>query len=129
MKPDGDLVSRFRDNGGGDKPLPGRLQGLLAPRPRTRARRIAYRLWPNAGVPGELSQVLPSRRHFEQAAQLVTPEQVRQGFVCGNSADAHLEMIDRYAKAGFDEVYVGNAGPHWEGLFDLYQREVLPHLR
>lgn len=51
---------------------------------------------------------------------------MRQGFVCGDSADAHLEMIDRYAKAGFDEVYVGNAGPHWQGLFDLYQREVLP---
>ncbi|MGC4888612.1 hypothetical protein [Micromonospora sp. DT227] len=41
----------------------------------------------------------------------------------------HPEMIDRYAKAGFDEVYVANTGPHWQGLFDLYQRDVLPQLR
>ncbi|MBW4705994.1 MULTISPECIES: TIGR03557 family F420-dependent LLM class oxidoreductase [unclassified Micromonospora] len=128
MMPDGDLVSRFRDNGGGDKPCQAGFKAAYADTEDEGAR-IAYETWPNAGVPGELSQVLPSPRHFEQAAQLVTPEQVRQGFVCGNSADAHLEMIDRYAKAGFDEVYVGNAGPHWQGLFDLYQREVLPHLR
>lgn len=54
---------------------------------------------------------------------------MKKSFVCGNSADAHLEMIDQYAKAGFDEVYVANTGPHTQGLFDLYQREVLPRLR
>ncbi|MEU1809025.1 LLM class flavin-dependent oxidoreductase [Micromonospora aurantiaca (nom. illeg.)] len=59
----------------------------------------------------------------------VRPEQVREAFVCGRNADAHLEMIDRYAEAGFDEVYVADTGPHWQGLFDLYQREVLPRLR
>jgi alkanesulfonate monooxygenase SsuD/methylene tetrahydromethanopterin reductase-like flavin-dependent oxidoreductase (luciferase family) len=91
--------------------------------------RIAYERWPNAGVPGELSQVLPSPRHFEQAAELVTEDMVRKAFVCGNDPDAHLEMIDQYAKAGFDEVYVANTGPHYQGLFDLYAEHVLPALR
>ncbi|MFG1917255.1 TIGR03557 family F420-dependent LLM class oxidoreductase [Micromonospora sp. NPDC048898] len=126
--PDGDMVRRFRENGGGDKPCQAGFKAAYADS-EDEGTRIAYERWPNAGVPGELSQVLPSPRHFEQAAELVEPEMVRKAFVCGNSVDAHLEMIDRYAKAGFDEVYVANTGPHHQGLFDLYQREVLPRLR
>ena len=126
--PDGDMVRRFRENGGGDKPCQGGFKAAYAAS-EEEGLSIAYERWPNAGVPGELSQVLPSPRHFEQASELVTPEMVKDAFVCGNRAEAHLEMIDQYAKAGFDEVYVANTGPHFQGLFDLYQREVLPHLR
>lgn len=126
--PDGDMVRRFRENGGGDKPCQGGFKAAYAAS-EEEGLRIAYERWPNAGVPGELSQVLPSPRHFEQASELVTPEMVKDAFVCGNKAETHLEMIDQYAKAGFDEVYVANTGPHFQGLFDLYQREVLPRLR
>ncbi|MEV7330326.1 TIGR03557 family F420-dependent LLM class oxidoreductase [Micromonospora sp. NPDC093244] len=126
--PDGDMVRRFRENGGGDKPCQGGFKAAYADS-EDEGVRIAYERWPNAGVPGELSQVLPSPRHFEQAGELVKPEMMKEAFVCGNSADAHLEMIDKYAKAGFDEVYVANTGPHFQGLFDLYRREVLPRLR
>ncbi|MEU2613476.1 TIGR03557 family F420-dependent LLM class oxidoreductase [Micromonospora sp. NPDC007271] len=126
--PDAEMVRRFRDNGGGDKPCQGGFKAAYADSEDEGAR-LAYEKWPNAGLPGELSQVLPSPRHFEQATQLVQPEMMKQSFVCGNSADAHLEMIDKYAKAGFDELYLANTGPHWQGLFDLYQREVLPQLR
>ncbi|SCF27241.1 F420-dependent oxidoreductase, G6PDH family [Micromonospora viridifaciens] len=126
--PDAGMVRRFRDHGGGDKPCQGGFKAAYADSEDEGAR-LAYEKWPNAGLPGELSQVLPSPRHFEQATQLVQPEMMKQSFVCGNSADAHLEMIDKYAKAGFDELYLANTGPHWQGLLDLYQREVLPQLR
>jgi G6PDH family F420-dependent oxidoreductase len=127
-KPDADLVKRFRDGGGGDKPCQAGFKAAFAPTEEEGAE-IAYGKWPNAGVPGELSQVLPSPRHFEQAAQIVTKEQVKSAFVCGNDPEAHLEMIDTYAKAGFDEIYVANTGPHYQGLFDLYAERVLPRLR
>ncbi|MEH1016089.1 TIGR03557 family F420-dependent LLM class oxidoreductase [Micromonospora sp. CPCC 206060] len=127
-RPDAELVQRFRSNGGGDKPCQAGFKAAFATSEDEGAQ-LAYEKWPNAGVPGELSQVLPSPRHFEQAAQLVQPEMMKKSFVCGNDADAHLEMIDKYAKAGFDEIYVANTGPHFQGLFDLYQREVLPRLR
>ncbi|GLY23998.1 TIGR03557 family F420-dependent LLM class oxidoreductase [Micromonospora sp. NBRC 101691] len=126
--PDADLVRRFREGGGGDKPCQAGFKAAYADSVDEGAR-IAYERWPNAGVPGELSQVLPSPRHFEQASQMVGPDTVREAFVCGRDADAHLAKIDQYAKAGFDEVYVANTGPHWQGLFDLYQHEVLPRLR
>ncbi|MDG4786714.1 TIGR03557 family F420-dependent LLM class oxidoreductase [Micromonospora sp. WMMD1102] len=127
MMPDKELVDRFRANGGGDKPCQAGFKAAYAGSVEEGAR-IAYQRWPNAGVPGELSQVLPSPRHFEQASHLVTEEQVKQAFVCGDDPNAHLEMIDKYAQAGFDEVYVANTGPHYQGLFELYAKQVLPAL-
>jgi hypothetical protein len=125
--PDGDLVKRFRAEGGGDRVCQAGFKAAFAG-DEDEGARLAYEKWPNAGVPGELSQVLPSPRHFEQASQLVTPDMLKESFVCGNDPAAHLEMIDKYAQAGFDEVYVANTGPHWQGLFDLYHDHVLPKL-
>jgi G6PDH family F420-dependent oxidoreductase len=126
--PDGDLVRRFRDNGGGSKPAQAGFKAAYADSEEEGAR-IAYEKWPNSGLPGELSQVLPSPRHFEQASQLVPPEKVKESFVCGNDPEKHLEMIGKYADAGFDEVYVANTGPHYEGLIRLYADHVLPKVR
>ena len=123
--PDGDLVSLFRSSGGGNKVCQAGFKAAYAATEEEGAR-IAYEKWPNAGVPGELSQVLPSPKHFEQASELVTEDMVKKAFICGNDPDKHLEMIDTYAKAGFDEVYVANTGPHFQGLFDLYAKHVLP---
>jgi G6PDH family F420-dependent oxidoreductase len=123
--PDGDLVRQFRGAGGGSKPAQAGFKAAFAPSASEGAH-IAYEKWPNAGVPGELSQVLPSPKHFEQASQLVTEKMVAEAFVCGNDPAEHLSMIDKYEQAGFDEVYVANTGPHWQGLFDLYAKEILP---
>ncbi|MEV0898569.1 TIGR03557 family F420-dependent LLM class oxidoreductase [Actinoplanes sp. NPDC049802] len=127
VMPDGDMVRRFRESGGGAKVAQGGFKAAFADTAEEGAR-IAYRKWPNAGVPGELSQVLPSPRHFEQASQLVTPEAVAKAFVCGNDPEEHLETIREYADAGFDEIYVANTGPHHQGLLDMYAREILPKL-
>jgi G6PDH family F420-dependent oxidoreductase len=124
-QPDGDAVRRFRSSAGDKRVCQAGFKAAFAGSV-AEGRRIAYEKWPNAAVPGELSQVLPSPRHFEQAAQLVTPEMVEESFVCGNDPQAHLDMIDRYAQAGFDEIYVANTGPHFQGLFDLYAEHVLP---
>jgi G6PDH family F420-dependent oxidoreductase len=123
--PDGDLVKQFREKGGGKRVCQGGFKAAFADSAEEGAR-LAYEKWPNAGVPGELSQVLPSPKHFEQASQLVTQDMVKEAFVCGNDPSAHLEMLGKYADAGFDEVYVANTGPHVQGLFDLYADHVLP---
>ena len=123
--PDGDMVEQFRSQGGGDRVCQAGFKAAFAASEEEGAR-LAYEKWPNAGVPGELSQVLPSPKHFEQASQLVTQDMIKEAFVCGNDPAAHLEMIDKYAQAGFDEVYVANTGPHYQGLFDLYAEHILP---
>ncbi|MDQ7903850.1 TIGR03557 family F420-dependent LLM class oxidoreductase [Phytohabitans sp. ZYX-F-186] len=126
-RPDGDLVRRFRDNGGGDRPCQGGFKAAYATSVEE-GTRIAYERWPNEALPGELARVMPSPRHFEQAVQLVRPEMMGEHFVCGADPDAHLRRISRYVEAGFDEVYVANSGPHWQGFFDMYAEKVLPRL-
>jgi G6PDH family F420-dependent oxidoreductase len=127
-KPMKDDVEQFRKQGGGDKPCQAGFKACYAPS-EDEAVRIAFEKWPTAGVPGELPQVLPSPRHFEQAASLVTEDHVRQSFACGPSAEPQLEMFSKYAEAGFDAVYVANAGPYQREFFDLYARAVLPEVR
>ncbi len=89
----------------------------------------AHRLWPNAGLPGELAQVLPTPEHFEQASELVTMESTRGSVVAGNDPAQHIEQIQAYEAAGYDELYVANMGPHFLEMIEFYGRDVLPKLR
>ena len=98
------------------------------PRRPRRGRDHAHRLWANAGLPGELAQVLPSPQHFEQAATLVTKESTGESVVCGSDAEEHRAAFEPYEEAGFDEVYVANMGPRWREMIAFYGDEVLPQL-
>ncbi|MFL5771345.1 MAG: TIGR03557 family F420-dependent LLM class oxidoreductase [Chloroflexota bacterium] len=93
------------------------------------ARRIAHRQWPIAGLRGEMSQILPTPTHFEQAAKMVSEEDISKGIVCGPDPDKHLEAIQSGIDAGYDHIHIGQVGPDQEGFFRFYEREVLPKLR
>ncbi len=125
--PDPEMVRQFRAAGGGDKPTHAGLKVCWGEDERS-ALQTAYRLWPNSGLPGELSQVLPTPRHFEQASALVTEDMIGESIVCGPDVDRHVAAVQQYVDAGFDEVYVGQIGPEQEGFFAFYEREVLPRL-
>jgi G6PDH family F420-dependent oxidoreductase len=92
------------------------------------ARKLAFDIWPTTGVPGELSQVLPTPAHFEQAVQRVTEDDVTSTIVCGPDPDRHAEMIKKYLDAGFDEVHISQIGPEQREFFEFYRREVLPRV-
>ena len=126
--PDADLVKNFRDSGGGDKPAQAGYKVCWGT-DEAAARRTAHRLWPNSGVPGELSQVLPSPRHFEQASTLVTEDMVAESILCGDNVRAHVAKMQEFIDAGFDEVYVNQIGSEHDGFFDFYAEHVLPKLR
>ena len=89
----------------------------------------AHRLWANAGLPGELAQILPTPRHFEQASQLVTEESTRESMVCGPDTKRHVAEYDQYLEAGFDEIYVGNIGHDYRRMLEAYGETVIPALR
>jgi G6PDH family F420-dependent oxidoreductase len=131
--PDADLVRQFRKGGGGDKPAQGGVKVCWST-DKELAIDTAHRLWRNSGVPGELSQVLPSPRHFEQASQLVTREMTADAVVCGDDVDEHVGALQPFIDAGFDEVYVSQMGAavpgtDAEGFFDFYASHVLPAVR
>jgi G6PDH family F420-dependent oxidoreductase len=127
MSPDADTVRSFRDSGGGDRPVQGGYKVCWGT-DEARARRTAHRLWANAGLPGELSQVLPSPRHFEQASALVTEDTMGKAFPCGNDVKAHVERLQAFVDAGFDEIYVNQIGPEQDGFFEFYAEHVLPEV-
>ncbi|MET8296566.1 TIGR03557 family F420-dependent LLM class oxidoreductase [Streptomyces sp. NPDC005180] len=127
MSPDKELIDTFRQAGGAGKPVLGGLK-VCWDEDRERAVDTVHRLWPNELLPGELAQVLPTPAHFEQAAELVTREQVAASVPCGDDPEAHIEAVRAYVEAGCDEVYIGQIGPGQAAFFDNYRSKVLPAL-
>jgi G6PDH family F420-dependent oxidoreductase len=123
--PDHELISRFRSAGGEGKPVQAAFKVCYGP-DEAEARRTAHRLWPNEGLPGELSQVLSTPEHFQQASTLVTEEMVAESVPCGPDLDRHREALREYAAAGIDEVFLQQIGGGHAELFDVYAREILP---
>jgi G6PDH family F420-dependent oxidoreductase len=120
------LVSTFEQSGGGGKPRIGQVTVCWAPT-EDEAIDIAFKIWPNAGLSGELTQVLPTPTHHEQACKLVTREKIAEEVICGPDPQKHIEAIQQYVDAGFEQVYVHQVGPEQGGFMKFYQREVLPH--
>jgi coenzyme F420-dependent glucose-6-phosphate dehydrogenase len=125
--PDAEVIRAFEAAGGAGKPKYGQLTVCYA-EDEAAARRTAFELWPIAGLKGELSQELPTPAHFEQAAQMVTEEQIGEAVVCGPDPDRHLAKIREYADAGYTHIYVHQIGPDQAGFIDLYRREILPRI-
>lgn len=126
-RPDADLVRLFKEKSGG-KPAHAGAKVAFA---ETRGEGVehAHRLWANTGLPGELAQVLPTPRHFEQGSQLVTQEMTSESVVAGNDVEEHLEQIKEYEEAGYDALHIANMGPHYEDMIAFYGEEILPRLR
>ncbi len=131
--PDKDLIARFRDAGGDGKPVQGGYKVCWGTDDDV-AIDTAHRLWANSGLPGELSQVLPSPKHFEQATELVTREMTKGSMAYGADVDRHVDAFRPYADAGIDVVHIsqmGGAQPDTsaDGFFEFYRDRVLPRLR
>jgi G6PDH family F420-dependent oxidoreductase len=123
-KPEREHTELYRRSGG-QGPLIGGAKVCYGP-DKEECIRTAHRLWPNSGLTGELAQILPTPAHFEQAAQLVTPEMVAESTPCGPDPEEHAKGIQQYVDAGFDEIYVQHIGPGHDAFVDFYAREILP---
>jgi G6PDH family F420-dependent oxidoreductase len=123
--PKADVVQKFEEAGGKGKPSYCQITVCWA-EDEAEARRTAYRIWPNAGVKGTLSQDLPTPAHFEQAAKMVREEDIAESIVCGPDPERHREEIQKVLDAGYSHVYVHQVGPDQEGFFRFYRREILP---
>ena len=127
--PDEELLGRFR-NGSNGKPAQAGVKVAYAPTEKEGVRN-AHERWRNAGLPGELAQILPTPAHFEQASQLVTEEMTASSISAGPDVEEHVQTLKEYVDAGFEEVYVANMGPQELTLemIDAFGRDVLPALR
>jgi G6PDH family F420-dependent oxidoreductase len=124
--PDEETLSTFRA-AGGTGPAVATMKVCWAS-DEERARKTVHRLWASSGVPGESSQELSMPVHFEQASELVTPEDLAEKIPCGPDPDLHVEAIKAFIDAGFDEVHLGQVGDDQAGFFRFFTDELAPRL-
>lgn len=125
MTPNEEMVTAFLKGGGTAKLVSGGTKVCYGA-DREECVRTVHRLWYNELLPGEMGQVLPSPRHFEQLHELVTEDMVRANVVCGDDPDEHTAALRAFADAGFDRVYVDQIGPDQRGFFDFCRTKALP---
>ena len=88
------------------------------------ARRTVHEVWPTGGIPGQLSQDLPTVKHFEEASTLVTEEQATKSVPCGPDPGPVVEAVQQFADAGYDHVHLHQVGPDQEGFFRFWDEEL-----
>jgi coenzyme F420-dependent glucose-6-phosphate dehydrogenase len=126
--PDKEQIELFEKEGGGGKPRFGMIHVCWAEDEQT-ARKIAHEWWPTSALKGEVGVELPLPRHFEQAAEMVTEDDVAESTICGPDPERHIEEIMKFEEAGYDHVYIHQVGPHQAEFIDFYEHQVMPKLR
>ncbi len=125
VKPDAESRQRYRELGGRG-PTQASLKCCYGPSKET-SLETAHRMWATSGLTGDLMQILPRPKDFEEASQIVTPEMIAGEIACGPDPEEHIANVQAYVDAGFDEIFVGQIGPGHGAFVDFYAREVLPH--
>ncbi|NSC20699.1 TIGR03557 family F420-dependent LLM class oxidoreductase [Streptomyces albus subsp. chlorinus] len=123
--PNAELVSRYREAGGGRRPVQGGMKVCWAPS-EEEGLDTAHRLWATELLPGRLPSTLTRQKDFAAAASLVPRDDVAAQMVCGPDAERYRARLREYADAGFDEVYVQQIGSRHEEFFRVWQDDILP---
>jgi G6PDH family F420-dependent oxidoreductase len=128
VSPDKDMLKTFEGAGGTGKPRYGQVH-VCWDKDEARARKTAHEWWPNTAVEGELTVELPMPRHFEQAAKMVSEDDVAESVACGPDPEPVIEQVNAFTNAGYDHVYLHQIGPDQEGFMRFAREELLPKLR
>jgi coenzyme F420-dependent glucose-6-phosphate dehydrogenase len=126
--PKAELVDAFRRDGGEGKPTYGQVTVCWA-QSEEQGKKTLHEIWASGGVPGDLSQELPLPMHFEQAAQLVTPESLTETMPVGPDVERYVDSVRQYLDAGVENVYIHQVGPDQAGFFRFFRDELQPALQ
>ncbi|PSQ50691.1 LLM class F420-dependent oxidoreductase [Halobacteriales archaeon SW_7_65_23] len=120
-----EVIETWEDNGG-EGPRLCQLQACVADS-EAEAVSTAHQQWPNSALAGELSAILPTPAHFEQAARMVSEEDIAEGSILtSQDPQDHIDSVQEAIDTGYDHVYVHQIGDDQDALFDLYREEVIP---
>ncbi|WP_135819594.1 TIGR03557 family F420-dependent LLM class oxidoreductase [Halostella litorea] len=123
--PQEDVAEAFAD-AGGEGPKYGQLS-LSYAETEDEAVEAAYERWPNTALTGELSSLLPTPTHFDQACEMVEPADIAEGsMVTDPDPNAHVENVGAFEDAGYDRVTLMQVAPDVEGVLEFYAEEVMP---
>jgi coenzyme F420-dependent glucose-6-phosphate dehydrogenase len=88
----------------------------------------ATRLWPNLALKGPLGQELATPSDFEEAVAMVSATDVAEHTPHGPDPRPYLDLIGKYAEAGFTHVYVHQIGDNQDEFAEFAAKELLPEL-
>jgi coenzyme F420-dependent glucose-6-phosphate dehydrogenase len=125
--PQRDVLDAYVD-GGGDGPIYGQVTVCWAST-EAEARKTMHRIWPTAGLQGDLTQELPLPKHFEDAASLVTPESLAEHTPLGRDPEPYIAAVREYLDAGVENVYIHQVGSDQEGFIQFFREELQPALK
>jgi coenzyme F420-dependent glucose-6-phosphate dehydrogenase len=126
--PQAETIEAFEKAGGNGKPKYGQVTMCWAA-DEADARKTAHTQWPNTAITGQLGQDLATPKHFEQAAEMVTEDDVASKVPHGPGTQQYVEALKEYADAGYTHVYLHQIGPDQEGFFCFYEQELAPAIR
>ena len=125
--PDPKLIDQFEADGG-EGPVYGQIH-VCCGQDADVCRKIVHEQWPNAAFPGQLAQELPTWTHFEQVAELVTPDVAAKHIPCGPDVQPILDSVAAYLEAGYTDVYFHQIGPDQDALFAMWESELADAVR
>jgi G6PDH family F420-dependent oxidoreductase len=120
--PDPDVVRTFVEAGGAG-PIFGQISCCYDNDAATAAK-IAHHYWRTAGVPGQLSQDLPTVAHFETASSKVAVEEMPGLMPCGPDLGPIVERAREAIEAGVDHLYFHQVGPRQDEFLRVWQSEL-----
>jgi G6PDH family F420-dependent oxidoreductase len=124
---DAEIISKWQQ-AGGSGPVYSQITLCWAPT-RDEAVDLAHRIWPNAAVPGQLSQDLATPSHFEQASSSVTKDMIAEKVTSGPDTAAIVDKIRQAIDAGVDHVYLHQIGDDQEGFCKVWSSEIAPEVK
>jgi coenzyme F420-dependent glucose-6-phosphate dehydrogenase len=125
--PEGELVKTFEQAGGDGKQKLGMMHCAYDTDAKKGLAR-ATKEWPNLALKGPLGQELATPSDFEAAAEMVKESDVAESTPHGPDLEPYLELIGKYADAGFTHVYVHQIGDNQDEFADFAAKELLPKL-
>jgi coenzyme F420-dependent glucose-6-phosphate dehydrogenase len=125
--PEAELVEAFEGAGGKGKEKLGMMHCAYDADEKAGLER-ATKLWPNLALKGPLGQELATPSDFESAAEMVSEEDVAEQTPCGPDPKPYLDLIGKYADAGFTHVYIHQIGDNQAEFADFAAKELMPRL-
>ena len=116
VEPEVAIVDAFDAAGGHGKPRVGQLP-ISYDTNRDAAIKRALELFGCFGGGWKVNSELPSTSAFEAASSPVRPGDIADAIPCGNSVDAVVDAVDRFADGGFTHVALCQIGGDRQGEF------------
>jgi coenzyme F420-dependent glucose-6-phosphate dehydrogenase len=121
--PEREPIEAFERAGGKGKPKYGQLTVCWAATEDAGAKTV-HEIWPNAGLGGDLSYELPLPRHFEEASENVTPEDLKEKLPVGPDPERYVEQIKQLEEVGYTHVYFHQIGRDQDGFLRFWRDEL-----